>query len=346
VLVVNGPFDVAERRIHDRLRLRKNPRYWDAEHVAFETIDALAVESWTTALNLYLTGEVDWVDGAIPSSAVARLLGRPDFVPAPYLGLYFFRINTTKPPLNDGRVRMALAQALQRGELCDKLLKAGQAPATNFVPWGKLGSYQSPRGVVENIANARAMLAAAGFDDAHPFPTLELHYNTSETHRDIAEIVAAQWRSALGIDVRLVNQEWKVFLDSQATLDYDLSRSSWIADYEDPSTFLEIWTTGNENNKTGWSDKYFDSYIEAARVERNPVRRNDLLAAAEKRLIFELPAIPVYSYVSQNLVRPQLGGFYSNALNEQFPKAWFWNGERAPEPPPYKAPSRVPGQSR
>src|SRR5207244_2848138 len=142
--VVNGPFVVAERRIHDRLRLRRNERYWDAEHVALRTIDALCIESSTTALNLYLTGEVDWVDGAIPPNAVPHLLGRADFEPAPYLGLYFYRINTTKPPLDNLLVRRALHQALQRGELCDKVLKAGQAPALNFVPWAKLGTYKSP----------------------------------------------------------------------------------------------------------------------------------------------------------------------------------------------------------
>jgi len=324
-LVTNGPFRLGERRLNDRIRLTKNERYWDAEHVAFRTIDALAVESWTTALNLYLTGEVDWVDGSIPPSAVPHLIGRADFAPAPYLGLYFYRINTTKPPLNDARVRRALALALDRRDLCDNVLKAGQTRALNFVPWGAVGSYTSPPGPSEDGTAARALLAQCGFNaKTKPFPTLELHYNTSEMHRDIAEVIAAQWKDVLGIDVRLVNQEWKVFLDSQATLDYDVSRSSWIADYQDPSTFLEIWTTGNENNKTGWSDAQFDRSIAQARAEREPAKRNSFYAAAEARLLSQMPAIPIYSYVSQNLVSPRLGGFYPNALNEQFPRAWFW----------------------
>jgi oligopeptide transport system substrate-binding protein len=324
-LVTNGPFRLVERRLNDRIRLAKNELYWDAEHVAFHTIDALAVESWTTALNLYLTGEVDWVDGSIPPSAVPHLRGRADFKPSPYLGLYFYRINTTKPPLDDVRVRRALATSINRREVCDKVLKAGQQPAFGFVPWGGVMSYASPPGLRPNLDGARELLAQCGFDgEQRPFPTLELHYNTSEMHRDIAEVIAAQWKDALGIDVRLVNQEWKVFLDSQTNLDYDLSRSSWIADYQDPSTFLEIWTTGNENNRTGWSDAQYDALIAQARVERDRTKRNALYAAAEARLVLDAPAIPIYSYVSQNLVSPRLGGFYANALNEQFPKYWFW----------------------
>lgn len=324
-LVCNGPYRVLEHRLNDRIRLVKNERYWDAANVALQTIDVLAVESWTTALNLYLTGEVDWVDGSIPTSAVPELLGRPDFMVTAYQGLYFYRLNTTQPPFDDARVRRALSLALDRGQLCKLVLKAGQQPAMGFVPWGFIGPYQGPRLPEEDQKAARELLAQAGYGpDGKPFPRVTLQFHTSEVHRDIAEVVAAQWRDVLGIEVRLANQEWKVFLDAQKNLEYDVSRSSWIADYEDPATFLEIWVSGSENNRTGWSNARYDELIASAATAQSAQQRNWCFYEAEKLLLEELPAIPLYAYVCQHLVSPVLGGFHPNALNELYPKAWYW----------------------
>jgi oligopeptide transport system substrate-binding protein len=328
-LVSNGPFRLSERRIGEVLRFERNEQYWDARNVAMRTVDVLSVESWTSALNLYLAGELDWVDGAIPTSLVPELLGREDFEPRPYLGVYFYRVNVTRAPLDRREVRAALATSLQRKELCQLVLKAGQQPALSFVP-PLTGDYRPPKTFGESPEYARKLLEDAGLAGAKAtgkLRPLELHFNTSEVHRDIAEVAAEQWRKALDLDVRLRNQEWKSFLDAQGKLDYDLSRSSWIADYADPSSFLEIWTTGHENNRTGWSNRQYDDLIAAARVERDPARRRDLYGNAERILMHELPCIPVYHYVSQNLVDPRVGGFGQNALNEQSPKYWYWRSD-------------------
>lgn len=328
-LVTNGPFRLAERRIGEVLRFERNEHYWDARNVAMRTVDVLSVESWSSALNLYLAGELDWVDGAIPSSLVPELLGREDFDPRPYLGVYFYRVNVTRPPLDRREVRAALATSLQRKEICELVLKAGQQPAFSFLP-PQVGDYRPPKTFGESPEYARKVLQDAGFVDAEgklDLRALELHFNTSEVHRDIAEVAAEQWRAALGLEVRLRNQEWKSFLDAQSKLDYDLSRSSWIADYADPSSFLDIWTTGHENNRTGWSNRQYDELVTAARSEREPGRRRELYANAERILMHELPCIPIYHYVSQNLVDPRLGGFGQNALNEQSPKHWYWRSD-------------------
>lgn len=328
-LVCNGPFVLGARRINDRIRLTRNPRYWDARNVAFEAIDALAVEHWGTALNLYLTGGVGWLDGSVPPASVAAMLGREDFRPgkAPYLGLYFYRLNCTKPPLDDARVRRALSIALNRASVCTDLLKAGQAPAMNFVPWGSIGKYESPLNEPQTVQYARRLLAEAGYGRRQALPKLTIHYNTAESHRDIAEVIAAGWKQSLGIDVDFANQEWKVWLDSQNRLDYQISRSSWIADYADPITFLGLFTSDNPNNRTGWKHAHFDELI--ARSERELVgpKRNQLLAQAEEILLEEMPAIPIYSYVAQNVVNPRLGGFHDNLLNEQNPKFWYWRSD-------------------
>ncbi len=327
-LVSNGPFALRERRINERLRLERSPHYWDADGVAMRTIDMLSIESWSSALNLYLTGEVDWVDGAIPTNLVPRLLAREDFRATPYLGIYFYRINTTRPPLDDPRVRRALSRAVQRAAITAKLLKAGQVPALAFTPWGGIGAYRAPTLAQATPAGAQAEFQAAQYSTpkrpARDFPPIEIHFNTSETHRAIAEVIANQWKQALGVKARLRNQEWKSFLDAQSRLEYDISRSSWIADSPDPGNFLEIWTSDNPNNRTGWKNAHYDELIAQAQTTREPARRWALYAQAERILLEESPCIPIYSYVSQNLVDPALGGFDDNALNEPSLAKLYW----------------------
>lgn len=352
-LVGNGAFRLALRRPGDRMRLTRNPYYWGTDEVAFDSIDALAIAHWGTAFNLYLSGEVDWIDGMLPPTIVPQLRGREDYKRTPYLGSYFYRVNTTKPPLDDPRVRRALALVIPRRAICDQLLQAGQEALTTIVPWGGVGEYTSPANEFGDDAaeEARELLLEAGFGpEAAQFPPIVLHYNTAESHRDIAEIVAEAWNTELGIEVTLENQEWKVYLDTQVQLGFDVSRSSWIADHGDPIGFLQIFTSGNENNRTGWSDAAFDALIAAAQGAEPGAERNTLLAEAEAILLEELPVLPVYSYMSQNMVAPRLGGFHGNVLNEHPPRFLYWmdndelggKRERAGIPRPYLPPHGPP----
>ena len=355
-LVSNGPYKLRDRRVNDRLRLVKNPEYWDARAVAFQTIDVLAVEHAGTALNLYLAGEVDWLD-RVPAQLVPHLRARPDFEPAPYLATYFYRVNTTRPPFDDRRVRRALALAIDRRALCDKILQKGERPSWSLTPLG-LAGYPRPEMAHTSVAadssdheaalakdreEARALLAATGFGRERPFPALEILFNTSETHRDLAEVIAAGWSSALGIEVKLANQEWKSTLDSQQNLRYDVSRSSWIGDYADPNTFLETFVTGGENNRTGWGNARYDELVAEAAREGDPARRMELLAEAEALLLEDLPILPIYGYVSQNLVNPRLGGFFANVQDEHPMKFWHWKSTGGKEEGPGWSPA-VPGE--
>jgi oligopeptide transport system substrate-binding protein len=341
-LVTNGPFRVAERRINDRIRLVKNEHYWDADSVALDTIDVLAVENYATMLNMYLTGEVGWID-RVSTNQVHRLMEREDFNPIPYLGSYFFRVNLTRPPFDDLRVRRALALTIDRRAICEKIMKAGQKPSWSLVPPGMVGyplgnemahapladdlsDYDAS--LAADVAHAKQLLAEAGFGPGgKPFPTFEIHYNTSEAHRDIAEVVASDWKKHLGIDARLLNQEFKVYLDTQRQLGYDVSRSAWIGDYVDPNTFLDLFMTGNENNKTGYSNARYDDLVTRAAAELDPARRMQLLGEAEALLLEELPILPVYYYVTQSMFNPRIGGLYDNLLDEHFPKFWYWRSD-------------------
>jgi len=325
-LVTNGPFRLVERRINDRIRLAKHEGYWDADEVALRTLDVLASEHLATNLNFYLTGEVAYLD-EVPVSAIPRLRGREDYRPAPYLGTSFFRMNVTKPPFDDVRVRRALALALDRVAIADKITRAGETPSFSLVPklitgWTGAEIRRSAT-LAEDVAEARRLLAEAGYGPDRPLGKIELHYASQATNKDVCEVVADFWRKELGVDARLRNQEWKVYLDAQRRLEYEVSRSSWIADYADPATFLEVFAPGADNSRTGWNDPRYGELLERARRARAP-ERFALLAEAEQLLLAELPILPLYTFAVTSLVDPRLGGFHANPLDEHVPKFWYW----------------------
>jgi oligopeptide transport system substrate-binding protein len=322
-IVTNGPFRVVSRRVNDRIRLAKNERYWDADNVAFDTIDVLAIEQESTMLNVYLTGGADFID-RVNTNVAHEMMEREDFNPQPYMGTYFYRVNTTKPPFDDARVRRALSMTIPRVDIVERVEQMGQKPAYSLVP-PVLADYEGAECEREDVQRAKALLAEAGYGPGgEPFPTIEIHYNTSEAHSAIAQVIALAWQNDLGIKAKLRNEEWKVYLDTQNTKRYDVSRSAWIGDYADPNTYLDLFVTGGENNKTGWGNPDYDARVAAAAVELDPARRMQILQDAEAILLAELPILPIYFYVDKNIVAPRLGGFLPNALDEHFPKHWYW----------------------
>ncbi|MCY2960766.1 MAG: peptide ABC transporter substrate-binding protein [Planctomycetota bacterium] len=324
-LVTNGPFRLVERRINDRIRLARHAAYWDADEVAFRTLDVLASEQLSTNLNFYLTGEVAYLD-EVPATAIPRLRGREDYRPAPYLATSFFRVNVAKPPLDDVRVRRALALAIDRAAIADKVTRGGELPSFSLVPKilpGWTGSEIEHAGdFARDCETARALLREAGYGPGSPLE-VELHFASQATNKDVCEVVADTWRRELGVTTRLRNQEWKVYLDAQRRLEYEISRSSWIADYADPATFLEVFAPGADNSRTGWNDARYGELLERARASREP-ERGRLLQDAEALLLRELPILPVYTFAVTSLVDPRLGGFHANPLDEHFPKFWYW----------------------
>jgi oligopeptide transport system substrate-binding protein len=311
-IVTNGAFVLKERRIRDRIRMIKSPTYWDRENVRLDSVDALAVESVTTALNLYMTGKVDWIP-SVPSTVVKDLLeqNRGDFLVAPYLVTEFYRVNTTKPPLNDARVRKALAMAIDRREIVETVTQAGEAPALSLVPPG-MPNYESPKFRGYDPERAKKLLADAGYPGGRGFPKISILYNASESAAAVAQLVQAQWADTLGIETGLRQEEWNSFLTSQQLMQYEVARSGWIGDYVDPNTFLDMFVTGGANNQTGWSNARYDELLRQARGEQDPKRRMEIFRDAEKILLDELPIIPLFNGVSKNMVRPYVRGFYPN----------------------------------
>jgi oligopeptide transport system substrate-binding protein len=324
-IVTNGAFRLNERRIRDRMRLVRNEMYWDRDNVKLEVVDALSIEDRTTAFNLYMSGMADWITYP-PITALREVRAqkppRNDFNPAPILTTYFYLVNTKRPPLDNVLVRRALSAALDREEITRIATAAGEQPAFNLVPPG-LHGYTEQKCPPYDPEQARKLLAEAGYPGGIGLPRIEIHYNTEQGHQAIAELARKQWQRELGINVTLRNEEWASAQATQQRMDFMISRRSWGGDYHDPNTFLDMFVTGGQNNNTGFSNAEYDRLIADAAREPDEQKRMRMLERAERILMDELPIIPIYFYVSRNMVKPHVRGFCNN-LQDSHPLHAIW----------------------
>lgn len=323
-IVGSGAYVLDSWRINDRIRLRKNPRYWDAKNAALETIDILPVSKGNTAFNLYASGQADLImdKGLVPPALLGEIKKRADFHAAPFLGTYFLRYNCEKGPFADPRVRRAFSLVVDKKSIVDRITQAGELPASGFVPPGA-GGYEPCAGPERHADEARRLLAEAGFPGGKGFPMVTYLYSEGEMNEAIAVELQGMWRRELGVNVQLLRQEWKVYLRSLSTLDYDIARSSWVGDYPDPNTFLDMFVTGGGNNRTGWGDPDYDKLIAAAAAETDHAKRFDLLRDAEKILVdTQMPVCPIFFYVGIQLYDAEtFTGIEGNVLDEHPLKA-------------------------
>lgn len=319
-LPCSGPFTLGFWRINDRIRLRRNPHYWDAANVRSETIDVLAGDSAQTALNLYLAGHIDFIvdKDMIPTELAETLQKRPDFHRYDYLGSYFIRFNCTRKPFDDPRVRQALAHVIDRHRIVERITRMGERPTSHLVPAGT-GGYTPPAGLELDIPRARQLLAEAGYPGGAGFPRFEYSFNAeAKVHEHIAVELQNAFREHLGVRMELRPLEWKTYLADMSKLNYDLMRSSWIGDYNDPNTFLDLFLSNGGNNRTGWKDAPFDQLLRDANATLDRPRRFNLLYRAEERLLRTgAPIIPLYSYAGfYALDTNRVSGVHGNLLDE------------------------------
>jgi|RhiMetdeSRZDD1v2_1073273.scaffolds.fasta_scaffold101624_2 oligopeptide transport system substrate-binding protein len=315
-IVSNGPFRLTAWVPQRDLVLEKNPAHWDAATVKLGRVVFIPTDDINTAYKQFLAGDSDWIP-TVPPAQIDSARQRPEWYVAPYLGTYYFRFNVTRSPFSDVRVRKALSMAVDREQLTRFVTKAGEIPASTFVPAGMRG-YEGVRGLAFDPVVAKKLLAEAGFPDGKGFPKTELLYNTNEAHRVITQAVQQMWAQHLGIQVELANVEWKVYLARQSKLDFHVSRAGWIGDYVDPNTFLDMWITGGGNNQTGWSNKRYDELIAKAGCGVvDPRERTRLLTEAEKILVAdEVPIMPLYTYVNKGMLSKKVKGWYPNILDQ------------------------------
>ncbi|MEP6663397.1 MAG: peptide ABC transporter substrate-binding protein, partial [Verrucomicrobiota bacterium] len=315
----SGAYELVAWRLNDKIRVRKNPRYWDAANTRTELVDLLPCTVPNTALNLYESGAADivWDKELVPSDLIDVLKTRPPFHASDYLGTYFFRFNVTRKPYDDVRVRKAFALSVDKRRIVEKITKAGEKPASFFVPPG-VANYTSPPGLGYDPELARKLLAEAGFPGGKGFPTVQYLYNSVKTHEKIAVELQDMWKRELGIHLELRPLEWKTWLRAQSDLDYDLSRSSWIGDYNDPNTFLDMFMSNNGNNRTGWKNARYDELMHEANAQPDVKAREKLLQQAETILIHdETPIVPLYIYVNvEYFDGAKIHGVYPNIRGE------------------------------
>jgi oligopeptide transport system substrate-binding protein len=320
-LICNGPFMLKSWQPRGALVMVPNEHYWDRAQVRLRTLTALPYDDAETAYKKYQEGGLHWLF-TVPVAKIDEVKRLPDYYAVPYLGTYFYRFNCSRPPFDDARVRRAFSLALDRSVITDHVLKGGQKPATWFCP--NVAGYQHVAGLAYDPAAAKKLLAEAGYGDQKPFPRVELLFNTSEAHKQVAESIVQQWHANLGVEVALRNSEWKVYLADTEKMDYQVARASWIGDYGDPNTFFDLWITNGGNNRTGWSDKEYDSLLAQSQAERDPAKRIAILKQMETILVErELPVMPVYMYVNQGLLKDSVRGWHEN-VRDIHPYQYLW----------------------
>lgn len=332
-IVSNGAYVLEEWRLDDRIRLRKNPRYWDAANVKLSTVEVKPVQDANTALSYFHTGQCDLMmdKGMVPPTLTQKLKQQPWFHTGPFLGTWFIRINNTRPPFNDPRVRQAFALALEKSRIVEKITQLGEPVAQGITPKGTGQGYEPPEGLNHDVKRAQQLLAEAGYPGGKGFPRVEYLYIPLPIERNIAIELQAMWQGNLGVTVNLVKQEQKVWLKSMRELDYHLCRSSWVGDYNDPSTFLDLFTSANGQNRMGYADTSYDALIGEAAREPDIQRRNSLFQQAEKRLVSDQAAlIPVYSYVGVQFYHAdKLLGVQGNLIDDHPFRCMSWKADPA-----------------
>ena len=317
VMVTNGAFKLSEWKLNQHIKVVPNEYYWDRSKVRLTAAYFYPIENLDTEERTFFAGKLTMTYEVphlkIPVYKKQQKRKPSSFHPYrsdPYLGTYFYRFNVTKKPLNDKRVRRALALAIDRTLIVEKITKGGQRPAGTFTPPNTAGytaaNVLPPRVTPETIKEAKKLLTEAGYPNGKGLPKVEILYNTSENHRKIAIAIQQMWKRNLGISVGLYNQEWKVYLNTQKKLNYQVSRAGWIGDYPDPNTFLDMWLKDGGNNNTGWWNAEYEKLIAAAAKEIDQKKRYDYFRKAEKILMDELPIMPIYVYTKPRLVSEKL----------------------------------------
>ena len=328
----NGPFKMSEYKMGDQIVLVKNENYWNAENVNLEKIVMYMIVDESTAHTRYTAGELD-VNELIPTDEIPTLIAEdPTFYIMPKIGTYYYAFNMNNEALKDARVRQALSLAINREQIVKEVTKGGQKVAYGFMPEGitdnegksfteTAGDYGvNPKGDVEK---AKALLAEAGYPDGAGLPEIEILYNTSESHKLIAEAMQEMWKQNLGINVKLTNQEWAVFQETTNNNAFDsLARRGWIGDYNDPQTMLEIFESTNTQNIGRYSSETFDTEMQLSR-ETMGAERMEHLYKAHDILMEDMPIIPVYYYVTNMMIQDSVHDLELTSTS----KLWFGDAE-------------------
>ncbi|WP_338805252.1 ABC transporter substrate-binding protein [Xenorhabdus griffiniae] len=310
----NGAYTLKDWVVNERIVLMRNPQYWNNKETLIEKGTFLSIVSEVSSVNRYRSGEVDVTDNAIPPDLYQKMKRDiPEQLQiAPYLCTFYYEINNQNPLFKDKRVREAIKLSLDRDIITEKIMAQGQIPAYGYTPTyigGGLTINPEWASWTQEQRNQRAkeLLKEVGFDASHPLK-FTLLYNTSEQNKQQAIAAASMWQKNIGAKVTLQNQEWKTSLQNRHQGNYDVARATWCGDYNEPSSFLNMWLSTSSNNTGFYQSETFDNLLKQALTAKDDATRKAFYQQAEAQLDKDSGLIPVYYRVSVRLIRPTVGG--------------------------------------
>ena len=333
----NGPYKLTAWNHNSEIVMEPNEQYYDVANLGPDKITFKLMDDQNAMLSGFNSGDLDFIED-VPQAELPSLIASGDLKIVDYIGTYYVCYQTQKAPFDDPRVRQAFTLAVNRTFIVDKVTQAGQVPANGFVPAGVYdaagstgddfrtvgGAYYSIEGDADysyeaNCEKARELLAEAGYPNGEGFPVVEYLYNTSDAHKAVAEALQNMWETELGVKVTLNNQEWAVFLQTRKDGNYSIARNGWIADYNDPMSFLDMWLTGGGNNDAQYANADYDAKIQEAKNTTDPAARMQLMHDAEDIIMGQDWALnPLYFYTQKYMLSDRVGGMFYTPLGYFF----------------------------
>jgi len=324
-LLSNGAYKLDSWAVGSAIHLSRNELYWNNAGTAIDKVSHYVTPEPQVELNRYRAGELD-ITATVPPEAFATVSQeRPNELHvAPFLGVYYYGLNLTREPFKDNpKLRQALSMAIDREVLSEKITGRGEQPAYSWVPPG-VANHEAIRFSYADMtteqrhAAARRLYKESGYGEDSPLE-VEIRYNTSETHQRIALAIQSMWREVLGFEATLINEEFQVLLSNMRNKEVTQAfRTSWMGDYNDAHTFLQVMQTGNPSNLSGYASDEYDSLMRRAAEQTDPALRRLYLEEAERVLLADHPVIPLYFYVSKHLVKPRVRGWGDNVLDYHY----------------------------
>lgn len=332
--ISNGAYKMTSRVTNSEIVMEPNENYYGVDTLGPTKITFKLMDDANAMLSGFNSGELDFIE-SMPTDEVAGLLASGDLKIVDYIGTYYVCYQTQKAPFDDPRVRQAFTLAVDRTYIVNQITQTGQVEAGGYVPAGVYdaagatgddfrtvgGDYYAPTDAdyEANCEKARELLAEAGYPNGEGFPVVTYLYNTDDSHKAVAEALQNMWQTQLGVTVQLDNQEWATFLQTRKDGDYSIARNGWIADYNDPMSFLDMWLTGGGNNDAQYSNPDYDALIQQAKAATDPAERMELMHQAENMLVGQDWVVnPLYFYTQKYMLADGIQGMYYTPLGYFF----------------------------
>ena len=333
--ISNGPYKMESWDHNQTIKMVKNPEYYDADSYTAEKINFHLKDDHNAIYASYRSGELDFIGAFAPTEEIPNLIASGELNVRPQIGTYFVCFNNKKAPFDNPDVRKAFSLAIDRNFIIEQVTQAGQVPAPAYVPNGIYdakgtegeefrkvgGEYYSVKAedYEKNCEEARKLLEKAGYKDGKGFPEVTYLYNTNDAHKAIGEALQNMWQQVLGVTVTLSNQEWNVFINERQQGNYEIARHGWVADFNDPMSFLDMWLTGGGNNDAKYENPEYDKLIKEAKATADQTKRMELMHKAEDILIKDDGVVaPIYFYTSTDMLKPNVKGLYYVPLGFYF----------------------------